>query len=60
MFVRKKRNPSGIVSVQVIDKSTGRYKLLKTTGSSKEESAISSLVPEGKRMDQLTWWTDGV
>ena len=27
MFVRQKKNPSGVVSIQVIDKSTGRYKV---------------------------------
>lgn len=48
MFVRRKKNPSGVVSVQVIDKSTGRYKLLQTIGSSKEESEIESLVLQGK------------
>lgn len=34
MFIRKKRNKSGILSVQVIDKSSGKYKVLKTIGSS--------------------------
>lgn len=28
MFVRKKKNKSGLVSVQVIDKSSGKYKIL--------------------------------
>jgi hypothetical protein len=37
MFVRKKKNPSGVVSVQIIDKSTGQYRVLKTIGSSSEE-----------------------
>lgn len=48
MFVRKKINPSGVVSIQVIDKSSGRYKLLKTMGSSKEKSEIDYLVLKGK------------
>ena len=29
MFVRKKKNKSGVISVQVIDKSSGRYKVKK-------------------------------
>ncbi len=34
MFVRKKQNKSGVVSIQVIDKSSGKYKVVKTVGSS--------------------------
>jgi transposase len=49
MFVRKKPNKSGLVSVQVIDKAGGQYKLLKTIGSSKDPSKIDRLVLEGKR-----------
>jgi len=36
MFVRKKPNKSGSLSVQVIDKSSGTYKVIKTLGSSAE------------------------
>jgi len=49
MFVRKKKNPSGIVSVQIIDKSRGRYHVVKTIGSSSEISEIESLHYQGKR-----------
>ncbi len=34
MFIRKKKNKSGKVSVQVIDKSSGKYKVVKTIGCS--------------------------
>lgn len=47
MFVRKKNNPSGIVSVQVIDKSSGRYKVVKTIGSSADAAHIEILVRKG-------------
>lgn len=47
MFVRKKRNPSGTVSVQVIDKSRGKYRVIKTIGSSSDVSVIESLYREG-------------
>lgn len=47
MFVRKKKNPSGIVSVQVIDKSSGRYKVMKTIGSSSDASEVNQLVGQG-------------
>lgn len=43
MFVRKKKNKSGVVSVQIIDKSSGKYKVLKTIGSSSDESTVEVL-----------------
>ncbi|MCK5029757.1 MAG: IS1634 family transposase [Bacteroidales bacterium] len=48
MFVRKKKNRSGVISVQVIDKSTGKYKMLKTIGSSDDADEIERLVAKGK------------
>lgn len=48
MFVRKKKNPSGKISVQVIDKSTGKYHVLKTIGSSSDAIEIQSFVTQGK------------
>ena len=47
MFVRKKSNASGLISVQVLQKQLGRNKLLKTIGSAKEESVINSLLEQG-------------
>jgi len=44
MFVRQKKNKSGVVSVQIIDKSSGRYKLYKTIGSSNNDAEIERLV----------------
>lgn len=48
MFVRKKKNNSGVISIQVIDKSSGKYKLVKTMGSSSDEHTINQLYLEGK------------
>ena len=48
MYVRKKINPSGIVSVQVIDKSTGKYKLLKTIGSSSNSAEVARLESDAR------------
>lgn len=48
MFVRKKRNKSGVISVQVIDKSSGRYKVIKTIGSSSNPLQIDNLYREAK------------
>jgi hypothetical protein len=44
MFVRKKPNKSGSTSVQVIDKSSGSYKVVKTMGSSADPQQINQLV----------------
>ena len=49
MFIRKKKNPSGVVSVQVIDKSRGLYKVLKTIGSSSDATEIDNLYHQGKK-----------
>ncbi len=48
MFVRKKKNPSGVVSVQVIDKSHGQYRVLKTIGSSSDNQTLDMLYKQGK------------
>ncbi|MDR1527109.1 MAG: hypothetical protein LBS46_05485 [Dysgonamonadaceae bacterium] len=48
MFVRKKKNPSGVVSVQVIDKSSGKYRLRKTIGSSSVEAEVDRMYLDGK------------
>ena len=49
MYVRKKHNPSGVVSIQVIDKSSGKYRVVKTIGSSKEPDKVSEMYSEGKK-----------
>jgi transposase len=47
MFVRKKKNFSGLISVQVIDKSTGKYVVKKTIGSSSNSFEVERLVELG-------------
>jgi uncharacterized circularly permuted ATP-grasp superfamily protein len=48
MFVRKKPNKSGVISVQVIAKINGKSKLIKTIGSSKDPQEIEALVKDGQ------------
>ncbi len=48
MFVRKKKNKSGVISVQIIDKSTGRYRMIKTIGSSSIPEEVEHLAKEGE------------
>jgi len=50
MFVRRKKNKSGLISIQVIDKSSGKYKLVKTFGSS-----INSFELEQLESDAAMW-----
>jgi hypothetical protein len=47
MFVRKKANASGSVSVQVIDKANG-YRVVKTLGAARDPAEIERLVEMGK------------
>lgn len=49
MFVRQKPNKSGLISVQVIDKSQGRFRVIKTIGSSDDAKTIQEFVARGKR-----------
>ncbi len=48
MFVRKKKNKSGLISIQVIDKRSGNYRVLKTIGSSKDSIEIERLFKQGQ------------
>ncbi len=49
MFLRKKKNKSGVVSVQIIDKSFGKYHFLKTIWSSAISCEVERLICEGKQ-----------
>lgn len=50
MFVRCKRNKSGSTSVQIIDKSSGKFRLYETVGSSHDQQEIDWLIEKGKRI----------
>ncbi len=50
MFVRRKKNKSGSTSVQIVDKSSGKYVLLQTVGSSSDSTEIDFLISKGKRI----------
>lgn len=44
VFVREKKNKSGTVSIQIIDKSSGSYRVAKTIGSSSDPDEIAYLL----------------
>jgi len=47
MFIRQKKNKSGKVSIQIIDKGAGKYKVRKTIGCSSDAQQIDHLIKEG-------------
>lgn len=49
MFVRKKRNKSGVVSIQIINKSGGQYEVLRTAGSASDADTIDRLFRQAKQ-----------
>ena len=48
MFVRQKGNKNGLVSVQVIDKSRGKYRVIKTIGCSGNPQEVSALLAQAE------------
>lgn len=48
MFIRKKHNKSGSVSVQVLQKIEGQNRLIKTIGSSSNQDTIAELYRKGQ------------
>lgn len=50
MFVRKKGNKSGSISVQIIEKTGGGYRVVQTLGSSHDAHEVERLFLEGQRI----------
>ena len=48
MFVRRRHNRSGTVSVVVVDKQKGVYREIRTIGTSSEEMEVSEFIEQGK------------
>ena len=48
MFIREKKNKSGSSSIQIISKSAGKYKVVKTIGSSSSQDGILLLLHQGR------------
>ena len=46
MFVRKKKNQSGSVSIQIISKTSGKYKVVETIGCSSNDYEIEILIKQ--------------
>ena len=55
MFLRKKANKSGSISVQIISKSGGKYKVVKTIGTGRTEQEVQKLWYLGKQeLDKMS------
>src|ERR1035437_541309 len=54
MFIREKKNKSGSSSVQIISKSAGRYKVVKTIGSSSSQDGILLLLHQARHELSIT------
>lgn len=55
MFIRKNKNRSGSVSIQIISKTSGKYKIVKTIGSSDNEQELQKLIYLAKQeIERLT------
>lgn len=50
MFVRKKRNRSGSISVQIIEKRAGRYRVVQTVGSSDDIHEVERLLSQARQI----------
>lgn len=48
VFVRRKPNKSGLVSIQVIDKSSGKYRVAVTIGSSSDPKELDKLIEQAQ------------
>lgn len=46
MFVRKNRNRSGSISIQIISKKQGRYRVIRTVGTSKDPDEVEGFILE--------------
>ena len=48
MFVRRKINKSGSISIQIVDKSSGKALVIKTIGTGQDSKDINELEKRGK------------
>ena len=50
MFIRRKKNPNGSITIQIIDKSSGKYRVIKNYG------VVKSKAQEDNFIKQATSW----
>jgi transposase len=50
VFIRKKKNKSGSISIQIIDKSAGKFKVVKVVGSARNEQQQEDLIHQANEL----------
>ena len=53
MFIRKKKNDSGVISIQILSKNLGKNKLIETVGSSSDPPRVEQLFQQAKQRIQI-------
>ena len=55
MFIRRKRNRGGSISIQIIDKSSGKFQILKTIGLARNDQQLHDILDQAEEyLEQLT------
>ncbi len=49
MFIRQRKNPSGSISIQIIDKSSGKYKVVETIACVKGDIELQFYLQSAKK-----------
>ena len=50
MFIRKKKNKSGSISIQIIDKSSGKFQIVKVVGCASNEQHTEDLLHQANEL----------
>ena len=50
MFIRKKKNKSGSISIQIIDKSSGKFQIVKVIGCARNEQQTEDLIHQANKL----------
>jgi len=49
MYIRKKKNKSGSISVQIIEKKSSKYKVVETIGCAKDNDELNILLEDSQK-----------
>jgi len=54
MYIRKKKNKSGSISIQIIEKKHSQYKVVKTIGCAKNKKRVRRTSPRSTKIISKT------
>jgi len=49
MYIREKKNPSGSISIQIIDKSKHQYRVVQTLGCTQDPNQLAELKQKAQK-----------